>query len=503
MGTARPLTARLAILVALFTQLQPALASFWTVTSYYVVTETTSTMFGDLYTYTSTMTVKPTVTPTATPTSSRTSTDDYYDVEVVSLYLPGGSVPESDLVPYTTDDYTAGAFTDYAVPVTYTAPSSCPTPFSVVTYTDVDIPYQVTEHISVVSTATSVRTVTSSNTEFTWYTMFVDRTAVPSSMLNPTSDFYYSYYILNCRNPTATGAAYLGPTYTPHSGGGSSDGSDDDDWEVCAALTGCVAVATWVIVVATILPTIFVLGFVESYCWFRRMMLGKSALRLGTVCWCALSLWLVLLTRRQPARSPQDQALLKQYWATLGAGTRIKLWFKWGFRWKYPVELIGNPDGNNPVVQVAAAPPGQPPQGPGQPMYAPGTDNIAAGSRTDDGAEKTQANVQQQPAYMPYPGPYMQPGQPSPGQPYPAGPGFPPPQQGYIMPMQPQSAYMGPQGFVTTTPPAEGQQPPQQPVYPPYVPSPSPVQTVQTNTTAVPSNQPTPPPHLQQQPPSS
>jgi hypothetical protein len=342
--------------------------------------------------------------------------------------------------------------------------------------------------MSAASTATSVST--RGGAASTYITHFIPATAVPvSERPNTASDFLYTYYIRNCRNPTATGSARAAPTGSGGGRGGSGSGSIDwDDWTVCSAMTGCVALATWVIVIATILPLLFLLGFVESYCWFRRMMIGRSALRLGTICWCLMSLWFILLTRKSQERSKEDQVLLKQYWASLSAGTKIKLWFKHGLAWRYPVELLGNPDGNNPVVVQVVPVPGQQP--PGQPG-----DGMSGG-----GVDKTQVGMQQQPVYMAHSGPpqYMQ---PVPGQPYPTQPGVGP--QGYMMPMQPQGAYMVPQpGFA----PGNGQQQQQQQnlqqMYPPYVPSVSPAQT---GTTDVPSIQPTPPPGYgyQQPPPPS
>ncbi len=41
----------------------------------------------------------------------------------------------------------------------------------------------------------------------------------------------------------------------------------------------------WVIVVASVLPSLFLLGWVESFLWFRQLMPGRKALRFGTVCW--------------------------------------------------------------------------------------------------------------------------------------------------------------------------------------------------------------------------
>ena len=469
--------ARLGIFIALLAQLQPALAAFWTITEYRVITESLSVYSTYTYTYSRTVTLAPEITPTATPTSSRTVTDTYDDVVSVLLYLPASAVPSSDLVSTTTTR--SSLYTLYNVPITYTAPTSCPTPFTVATYTNVYIPYDVRPHITGFSTSTSVYTYRYvTNSEDSSVLVFIDRTAVPATMIsNPTNDFIYSYYVKSCTNPTATATARSGS-----GGSSSSSGGDDDDywsgWEVCAAMTGCVAVRTWIIVVATILPSIFLLGFVESYCWFRRMMIGKSALRLGTVCWCFLSLWMICATRKSESRSPADQVLLKQYWATLGAGTRIKLWFKWGFRWQYPVELLGNPTTAGGAVVAAVPPPGtQPPGGPGGPPGQPAP--VYSGV---PGTEKNPATAQTM-FVPPYPGqPYpMQPGQAYYDPSAPLPPGFAPPPQGYMyMPVPPQGAYMAGQqpppqqqqpGFTPTPPPpgAEGQQ-----VYPAYVPTPSP-----------------------------
>ncbi|EAQ92110.1 predicted protein [Chaetomium globosum CBS 148.51] len=514
--------ARLAFFAAFLLHLQPAFASFYTVTSYFVLTETSSKLYSTCvedcryYTATRTLTVDPTITPTADPISTTTRTYTYDDLEIVSVFVGPDAVDAGDV--FTSSTRVANVFTDYAVTVVWTAPSSCPTPFTVTTHSPVYLPYDIRPYVTAVSTATSVWTNTRETETVTWVTKFIDASILPPSSRPtgaPTTNYYYSYFVENCRNPTATGPAYYGPTATARGGGsgggGSRGGADDDwDWNVCSAYTGCVVLATWVIVIAVLFPTIFLIGFIESYCWFRRMMLGRSALRLGTICWCVMSLWFILLTRKSRARSPEDQALLKQYWDTLSAGTRIKYWFKYGFRWRYPVELLGNPDGNNPVI-VAAPPPGQFP--PGQP---------------GDGSEKPQATAQQQPIYMmqpgqqPYPGqpymqpvpgqPYMQPApgqpymQPYPGQPYPVQPGFNFPFPQGQAPMQGQQP-----GFAPAPQMGDGQrQPQQQAMQQPYMPAPSPAQT---GTTEVPSGQPTPPPghgpsqtqppvQQQQQPPS-
>ncbi len=330
-------------------QLQPALASFYTVTSYYVITTTTSqytlttcTSPCRTYTYTDTTTValKPTVTPTVSPTSSHTQTYTYDDLEVVSLYLPRGAVAPSDFItwePTPTDDNTDYVYT-YAIPVTWTAPSSCPTPFTVTTLDAVYIPSQVTPYITPTSTISATHWGPDATRVYAYVTLILDPTAIPASRHDPSNHAFD-----DCFNPSTTSPGY-------HSSS-----------TFCSALTGCVAKATWIIVIATLLPTIFVLGLVENYFWFRRLMLGRWTLRVGTVCWCLVSLWCVMLTHNVKARSKEDQVLLRQLWAGLGWRARIGVWLRWGFRHKYPVEVIGSWDGGVsvpvPVVMCVVPPP--------------------------------------------------------------------------------------------------------------------------------------------------
>jgi len=372
---------RTALWLILLTSARVVIATFWTVTEYYQLSLSTSQYktYTDplfLYTYTTSYPVKSGVTPTAAPVSSTTYTNRYEDLTEVTLYLPPGAVAESDLVT-TTTRYTgaANAYTYFVEPVVYTAPASCPTPFTVTTQTQVYVPSQVTDRVSPTSTSTSVATY---GDHYTYVTAYLPPSAVPLSTSAGTSDFVYTYYIANCRNPTATGDAYYGP-----SGGGSgssgsrSGGGDDSGIEVCALLTGCTSVATYIIVIATVLPTMFVLGFLESWLWFRNLMLGRTALRFGTICWIFISLWVICATRTTPSRTLEDQARLRYQWSGMSAATRVKLWFKWGFRHAYPTQLLGpdpkNPTGpgqDAPVMQMQMPPPGNPPFAPVAQMYA-------------------------------------------------------------------------------------------------------------------------------------
>lgn len=488
MSTAAMATTRLAmgsliVVLALVGLPQPAVAAVWTVTSYLVVSETiepwystcTNTRTCMMYTSTITRTVQPTAaTPTAAPITSWTSTYPHSngDVEVVEVVLGPGAVPASDLMP-TGQTLDLDTFTRYAMSVTWTAPASCPNRFTVPTVIEVWPPYQVTPFLTPTSSSTSVLSWGDSTT---YVSLFLNAADMPPGAFASAtaSAFVYTYSIRNCRNPAAT--AVLPPTVTPfddpriHRGCQAAE-RFGRDWR-CDEGT-----EAWVIAVAAALPAVFALGFAESYLWFRRLMQGRSALRLGTVCWCLLGLWMVLLTRRQGPRSREDQALLERYWATLGFGARLRLWLKWGFRWEYPVELLGQPQGKDAPAERGGV-----------------------GGNGPNGMQVAQAisNVQAaQPTFMPYPpGPsgYGQP-VPAPGQPY------PPPPPGFVMPMQPpQAANMAQQSGQPMVVPAPPPGPDgQQQFNPAYVPSPSPALTGTSEAATAPAMQPTPPPETERQ----
>ncbi|KAL2256809.1 hypothetical protein VTK26DRAFT_1084 [Humicola hyalothermophila] len=517
---ARPLMAWLAILIALLAQLLPALAqdddARWTVTEYRAlslslepVRETCTTDGCRFITFTRTVSVSPDFTPTAEPISART--ESYSAVVLVTIYVEADDLPSTALITTTpTTTHNFNEITQFVISTTYTAPASCPTPFTLETIATVDVPVFARDHVTGTSTSTFVTSYTGASTTRRYTTVFhfIDPDIIPTRIESSTL-WEYSFYVSNCRNPTATPTPGSGPNSGSGPPGSIGSGGDDDDdgyyGGLCNVRGWCrEEVRAWVIAVAVVLPTIFLFGFVESYFWFRRMMLGKSALRLGTVCWCALSLWVIFITRKSPARSEQDQALLKNYWATLSAGTRIKLWFKWGFRWAYPVELLGNPDGNNPVVAMpmpdatnGAAPTGtQPPPAPGYFATPPpgGDGEGKPGVQVD--AQQQQQGFPMQMYMMP-----VQPGQqPYMMQPYPPQ-GFMPQQQGYMMPMPPQSGYVPVQPGAPPMAPGDGAPPPppqQQPMWPGQTPSPPPVQTNTTGSEAPPVQQ-TPPPTGEQQ----
>lgn len=295
-------------------------------------------------------------------TSTTTYTDDYDDVEVIVLYVDGADVDREDVMTdygYDDDYYNTNAYTSYLMPLDMTAPESCPTPFTYHTFTEVSIPTAVLSAglISPVSYETSYATYDRDET-YTYVSAYLSSDAI--SMTEPLSENYiYTYYVEYCTDP----AEYFGEytTTTEEFGSDPTDGffgDDNDDFESqntrgrfgideCDALMHCGWLTTALIIIAAILPAIFLLGFVESYFWFRRLMTGKSAFRLGTFCWMFLFLPVICLTRRTPARDIDSQAQLREHWKNTSWGTGLGLWFKYGFRHKYPEILGEHPEYKN------------------------------------------------------------------------------------------------------------------------------------------------------------
>lgn len=473
--------------------------------TYYTITRT--------YTETTTRTIKNNVTPTVTPTF--TSSYGYYsDLALVYAYYPTGAVAESDLLPSSTYDSFASATTTtgttdtmlyFSMPVTMTAPASCPTPcmylvvvhflapfanmqflVTVTTIASVRVPSMVTDQV----TPTSVETGTIYSNRYgdvyhyeTWY---LSAGAAP---FQTASDYYYSYYVASCSTPpvryTTSTRSGSGSTGGSSSGGSFSSGSSSN----CYAYSyyrygGCgTPLLTWIIIIATIIPGLFVLGILESWLWFRRLMMGKSAMRFGTVCWVLISLWVLCFTRMQDKRSPEDQKLLTEKWKAMKAGAAFKAWLKWGLRHRYPEEHLGQfskltvgivPPGQPIHHAMAQTAPGFPPGGPGNMQAVPG-----------------------QPGQVYYYGP-----PPSGWAPGPNGQYAPP--QGYMVPPQQHGGYYGGDapkgGSVVGTSPVYPQAP--QPVYPSTagnVPSQgqpwrSPPATGPTSTSPAPTGAPSPPP---------
>lgn len=408
-------------------------SAFWTYTSRYAAVvspspytsrngQVSTSLVTDNY-----RTVKSTVTPTATPTSTSTSRSYYSDVEIVYHYYGQNAVALSDVEPEYGDEgystalypsYTSGATptTTFYMPVTMTAPASCPTQFTVTTTASVSVPSIVRNQVKPTSTVNAGITTRGSYYTYSVETWYLSAGAAP---FTSTEDFTYSYYIASCSTPPAarsSGSGYYG------GGGSSSDDDSNSSDYYCSRYSYSYycssGLKTWIIVIASVIPALFLLGFLESWFWFRRLMMGKSAMRFGTVSWVLISLWVLCFTRMQDARSTEDQKLLQEKWKNMRSGAAFKAWWKWGFRHAYPVEHLGQY--SKQTVGVVPV---------GEPLHP--------------------AMAQAPPGFMPGPPPPGAPGQvyyygpPPPGWvPTPDGQGFMPP-QGYVYPPPQQAGYYG------------------------------------------------------------
>ncbi|KAK4174386.1 hypothetical protein QBC36DRAFT_357638 [Triangularia setosa] len=75
----------------------------------------------------------------------------------------------------------------------------------------------------------------------------------------------------------------------------------------------CSKTEPWVVIVATVIPVILLLGFTENF-WFKWLMQGKWCLRSGTVRWCLMdTLFMAFFTTYKHKRSPEDQEWLKEH----------------------------------------------------------------------------------------------------------------------------------------------------------------------------------------------
>jgi hypothetical protein len=297
----------------------------WTVTQYLVSTSLSGDFFSNIYT------LKPEATPTSASTIS-TTVSEAYDVaiDVVRVTIEASSIAESDLVTNFND-----LDTTYVATLVIPAPSSCSKKFTITTTTAVDLPEVARSMVTPVSTSTGTYSFLGGSV----VSIFLPSGAVPLRPEATTEAYEYRWYVQFCEKPPS---------------------SDDDgvlDTEVCALLTGCTSLKIWIIVIATMIPAFFILGLIENFFWFRRLMHGKRALRLGTLCWVFISLWILCFTRQSLARPKEDRERLRAQWMSFSWWTRFKLWLKWGFRWTYPEKLLGTDP--RKLQQAAMVPPGQ------------------------------------------------------------------------------------------------------------------------------------------------
>lgn len=88
----------------------------------------------------------------------------------------------------------------------------------------------------------------------------------------------------------------------------------------------------------------FILGVIEAWFRFRRLMIGWQTHRGLPVCWVFIifpvTLLLLFFFRKgYRARTQAEATELKKEWKAMSVGKKLRLFVLWGFRYKYPPML--------------------------------------------------------------------------------------------------------------------------------------------------------------------
>jgi hypothetical protein len=314
--------------------------SVYTVEAY---TDYQTTEAESIYTYTES--VVP-ATPVSAITTITTSAD-YADVTILEIVVASAAVQSYSTLSY---DSTA-LVTQYVVPVTYVPNATCTSQnWTYSTNVPVYIPDIVS--LSPVTVSTSVSTISYLHYNPTPTTEVI-------AVLNPTDvsadDFasasveYEPYGMAYCYTPTsycdvatATGAAAQCTTTFVYDG---SDGSNypndalydqyEDNWIRNLILIAVLVPVGWWLIWLCV-------GLFESWLSFKGLMLGQHRKRGLPYSWCCISILFLCFTGpTYRAKSAEEQTRLAEQWGEMKRWQKFKLWMKWGFRWKYPVEVLG------------------------------------------------------------------------------------------------------------------------------------------------------------------
>lgn len=288
--------------------------------------------------------VRPTITSLPEPVSVYSSVDSGYyegDVTIVNeLYTATIGTADNDIAYG--DAYSYDETTIYVVNLTYTAPTGCSTQWTTTTAATVTPPNGVVQALlpkTATSTSLSVATSTPfSPTTYTYVYIWVEPTQVPSASLACLSDE---------SRPTSL---YEGSKcqYKSNSGCGIDYGDYDDyndygpwyneDWG------GITPLAILLICLLGWVGLFFILGVIEAWFRFRRLMTGWQTRRGLPICWALMFMPITLFClccfrKGYRSRNAADAAMLQQKWKDTSAWMKFKLFIVWGFRFKYPTVL--------------------------------------------------------------------------------------------------------------------------------------------------------------------
>jgi hypothetical protein len=337
-------------------------AAPWIVTDVYEQRVITDSYYSDVVT--EVQQISPTATLPAEALSTIVSTDTIYDYTIVQKLYPTGYGEQRGVYDGYRDMDDDGNYhgTIYKVNLTYSAPTACSTQWTTTTGVTITPPYEIATLLPRDNVETSTSIDSSQAFEPTTYiyeVVFVDPTQVPKSTLNSLS-----YYNTPTARYSGAGCEYTGRSshygYSDgyNTGEGSSDSGyndsyyygygyyDDGNWFTSSRWTGWGISYLGIVLVCTLgwIGLIFILGMIEAWVRFRRLMTGWQTRRGIPLFWAflllPLSLFFLFCFRKgYRARSKEDAEILKQRWNAMSFWTKLRLFFAWGFRFKYPTVL--------------------------------------------------------------------------------------------------------------------------------------------------------------------
>lgn len=320
-------------------------AAPWIVTDYYEEVRITpyGGYYASEYATTSIEQVSPTVTSLPEAISTITSVGSSYDAEVtvVQKLYPSGIGKEI----YTSDNgygyYEGDGFhsTIYVVNLTYTAPTGCSSQWTTKTTGMVEPPSAVRALLPLTETSLSTsvdRSTAFQPTSYFYTVVWVDPTQVPSASLACLSDQHAPTALSEGSNCKYQGhGCYYATGYNGNYGAWYNDSSW---WGISALAIFLICLLGWI-------GLFFILGIIESWIRFRRLMTGWQTRRGFPLFWAfmllPISLFCLCCFRKgYRARNAADAEFLQQKWRDMSAWKKLRLFLIWGFRFKYP-DVLG------------------------------------------------------------------------------------------------------------------------------------------------------------------
>ncbi|RDH26764.1 hypothetical protein BDQ94DRAFT_127636 [Aspergillus welwitschiae] len=362
MATSRSFSGVLSLLL-LFQLSSFVSAAPWIVTADYQEVVTTERHYYATYTTTLVEQITPTVTsmPEAVSTATSLGSSNYYyyynddedaekDVTIIQQLYPtgvGSVVDDYDYgYGYGYDDDDIYHSTKFVVNMTYSAPTGCSSRWTQTTAVEVVPPTEVQDLLPRTAVATSISVDSSRPFQPTTYTIdivYVDPTQIPTSSLESMSLYNRPTSLY-----TASSCAYTGSNGNGYYGGSSYYGDygydDDYNWFTDDYYMGISPLALTLILTLGWIGLCLILGFLEAWIRFRRLMMGWQTRRGLPVCWSLTILPFTLLLlcffrKGYRARTDADGEVLRKRWKAMGFWTKLRLFFVWGFRYKYPPVL--------------------------------------------------------------------------------------------------------------------------------------------------------------------